>query len=134
MPDRISSPADVVAILTGLYRGRGAFMPSASEVEAQVNWRRRFLADDAAAWRALTIRCQCRAGGESEVDRYRSLQWTRRRYDAAWRRAGWAIVEGLKSERINAAAMDAGLAAEDRLEAAGKLRPVCGPPPLYRRA
>jgi hypothetical protein len=134
MPDRIRKAEDVVVILTELYRGRGAFHASTSEVESQVNWRRRFLIHDFPAWRALTIRCQCRAAGASEVERYTALNWSRRAYDAAWRRACKAIVEGLVSERINAAAIDAGLDADERLEAKGKVLPVCGAPPLYQRA
>ncbi|TDR94183.1 hypothetical protein [Enterovirga rhinocerotis] len=121
MPDRIRSLDDVCEVLAELFRGHGAFVSTPGEVESQVNWRRRFLMHDLPAWRALVLRAQAEAGGFSAAGRARGLGWTRSRFERAWRRGAAAIVEGIARERVNAAAIDAGLAAEDRLEAAGRL-------------
>ena len=134
MPDRIRTAEDVSRILAELCRGRGAYAATPLEVERQVNWRRRFLAHDREAWAALMIRCQCRAAGIPATARYRALGWTPRRYEAAWRRGAQAIVEGLARETHNPAAIDAALDADERLEARGRIRPRCGPAPLYETA
>lgn len=123
MPDRIRTPTDVCDVLAELCRGRaGAHVATGGAIEQQLNWRRRFLADDRDGWDALLMRAQCAAAGESVRARYGALGWPRRRFDRAWARAAAAIAAGLANERVNAAAFAANEAAEARLERLGKIQ------------
>lgn len=121
MPDRIRTRDDVTTVLAELFRGRGAYVLAASEVERSVNWRRRFLENDREGWDALVMRAQSIAAGESARERYASRGWGRKRYENAWRRGADAIAAGFARERINAAALEAGEQAEDRLLQSGRL-------------
>lgn len=113
----------VDTVLTDLCRSpAGAFVLTAGELEQQLNWRRRFLAHDHAGWDCLVVRSQCRAGGESMSARISGLGWSRRRFEAGWRRAAAAIAAGLEAKReVNTAAIVANLDADERLTRSGRL-------------
>lgn len=126
------TPERVDDALVAAFRLRGgAVVPSAREVEAQLNWRRRFLDADPDGWTYLFARARCLAAGESVSALRAGRGWPRDRFERGWRRARATVVAGLNRERVNTAALLAGEAAETRLLERGRIQVVGAAVPLY---
>ena len=88
-----------------------------------LQWRLRFPQLDAAGWRFLLAWAECRAARESIEERRRRRGWTAWEFQQGWRRAADTIADCLNRERVNTASLLAGEAAEERLEAIGRIAP-----------
>lgn len=125
------SPDSVCAVLVDVFRARPtlpvrSMWPASAktivaDVEIPLNWDRRFLAKDPDGWLYLRTWAYCRASDESISGLVKRSGWSRKAFENGWRRAASAIASGLNGERINAAGLLAGEAAEDRLIVLGRI-------------
>lgn len=116
------------ALLAAFRMRPGRAVPTPSEVERALNWRRRFLERDRRAWVYFVEWGRCQVEGSSIEAHRRERGWSAKAFQNGWRRAADTIAHGLNTERVNTAGLISGDQAEERLERSGRITVTVTPP------